>query len=65
MEDRLTKLEILYSEQSKMLEDLSAELYQQQKEVRLLTRRLELAEEKLAAFEEPSSIRGSERPPHY
>jgi uncharacterized coiled-coil protein SlyX len=65
MEDRLTKLEILYSEQSRMLEDLSAELYQQQKEVRLLTRRLELAEEKLAALEEPNGIRGSERPPHY
>lgn len=65
MEDRLTKLEILYSDQSRMLEDLSRELYQQQVEVKRLTARIERLEEKLTAVSEANEIGGHERPPHY
>ncbi|MFA7256878.1 MAG: SlyX family protein [Kiritimatiellales bacterium] len=65
MDARLTKLEMLFSEQGKMLEDLSAEMYQQQLEIKRLTARVALLEEKLAAASEPNTIRGSERPPHY
>lgn len=65
MEDRLTKLEMLFSEQGKTLEDLSAELYQQQLEVKRLTARIKLLEEKLVALSDSSNIGGHERPPHY
>ncbi|NOU36386.1 MAG: SlyX family protein [Kiritimatiellaceae bacterium] len=65
MENRLTKLEMLYSDQSRMLEDLSAEMYQQQLEVKRLTARVELLEEKLAASSESNDIGGHDRPPHY
>jgi uncharacterized coiled-coil protein SlyX len=65
MEDRLTKLEILYSDQGRMLEDLSREMYQQQVEVKRLTARIELLEEKLTAVSEANEIGGHERPPHY
>jgi uncharacterized coiled-coil protein SlyX len=65
MDDRLTRLEILFMEQGRLLEDLSAEMARQQREIRLLTGRLERLEEKLAALEEPNDIRGPERPPHY
>lgn len=65
MDDRLTKLEMLFSEQGRMLEELSAEMYQQQLEVKRLTARVKLLEEKLAAVTEPNNIGGHERPPHY
>lgn len=65
MDDRLTRLEMLFSEQGKLLEDLSAEMYQQQLEIRRLTARVQLLEEKLSAFVESGPIGGHERPPHY
>ncbi len=65
MDERLTKLEMLFSEQGKTLEDLSAEMYQQQLEVKRLTARVKLLEEKLASLEEPGGIGDPERPPHY
>jgi uncharacterized coiled-coil protein SlyX len=65
MDDRLTRLETLFSEQGKMLEDLSAELYQQQLEVKRLTARVKLLEEKLSNVSDSSNIGGPERPPHY
>lgn len=65
MDDRLTKLEVLFSEQGKTLEDLSAELYQQQQEIQRLTARVKLLEEKLVAVSDSSNIGGHERPPHY
>lgn len=48
-----------------MLDDLSAEMVQQQLEIRRLTARVALLEEKLTAFSEPGNIGGHERPPHY
>ncbi|MFA6172326.1 MAG: SlyX family protein [Kiritimatiellales bacterium] len=65
MENRLNKMEMLYLDQSRMLEDLSAEMFQQQQEARRLTARIKLLEEKLAAVSESNHIGGHERPPHY
>jgi len=65
MDERLARLEMLFSEQGKTLEDLSAELYQQQLEVKRLTARVSLLEEKLTSIEEPNDIGGHDRPPHY
>lgn len=65
MDDRLTRLEMLFMEQGRMQEDLSTEMAQQQLEIRRLTARVAQLEEKLAALEEPNTIRGPERPPHY
>jgi len=65
MDDRLTKLEILFSDQGRMLEDLSDEMYQQQLEVKRLTARVALLEEKLTLVSESNDIGGHDRPPHY
>lgn len=65
MEDRLTKLEMLYSDQCRMLEDLSKEMYQQQVEVKRLTARIKLLEKKLSAVSESNHVGGHDRPPHY
>lgn len=65
MEDRLNKLEMLYLDQSRMVEDLSVEMFQQQQEIKRLTARIELLEEKLTAVSEPNDISGHDRPPHY
>lgn len=56
---------MLYSDQSRMLEDLSAEMYQQQLELKRLTARVSLLEEKLTTGSEPNDIGGHDRPPHY
>jgi len=65
MDDRLTKLEMLFSEQGRLLEDLSAEMAQQQFEIKRLTARVKLLEEKLSAVSDSGHIGGPERPPHY
>jgi len=63
MEDRLTKLEILYSDQSKTIEDMSAEMFQQQKELTRLKLQIEELKEQMEAS--VNEIGGNERPPHY
>lgn len=65
MDDRLTRLEMLFMEQGRLQEDLSAEMAVQQQEIKRLTARIALLEGKLASLEEPNTIRGPERPPHY
>jgi uncharacterized coiled-coil protein SlyX len=65
MDDRLTRLEVLFSEQGRMLEDLSAEMYQQQQDVIRLKLQIQKLEEKLAASTESNTIGGHERLPHY
>ncbi|MBM4152369.1 MAG: SlyX family protein [Kiritimatiellaceae bacterium] len=63
MEERLIQLEMLYSNQTQMLDDLSAELFKQQLEIKRLSARVQWLEEKLAV---PQNINGGhERPPHY
>lgn len=63
MEDRLTKLEILYSDQSKTIEEMSGEMFQQQKEINALKQQIEELKEQMEASAD--EIGGNERPPHY
>jgi uncharacterized coiled-coil protein SlyX len=63
MEDRLTKLEMLSSEQSKTIEEMSGEMFQQQKEITQLKLQIEELKEQMEAS--ANEIAGNERPPHY
>lgn len=63
MEDRLNKLEMLYSDQSKMIEEMSGEMFQQQQDLSRLKRQIEELKEKLDVSSH--EIGGHERPPHY
>jgi uncharacterized coiled-coil protein SlyX len=63
MEDRLTKLEELYSTQTHTIEQMSLEMFQQQKEVAELKHQIEELKEKMDSG--GHEIGGNERPPHY
>jgi len=63
MEDRLTKLEMLYSEQSQIIDEMSTEMFQQQKEIAQLKRNFEELKERMDSSS--GEIGGHERPPHY
>ena len=63
MQDRLTRLEELYSAQTHTLEQMSSEMFQQQKEIAALKQQLEALKEKLNNPED--EIDEHERPPHY
>ena len=63
MEDRLNKLEMLYSDQSQTIEEMSAEMFQQQKEITALKLQIEELKEQMEAG--GNEIGGNERPPHY
>ena len=65
MEDRLTKLEMLYSDQCRMVEEMSAEMYQQQQDIVRLTRKVLELENKIESMDASNEIGGNERPPHY
>ena len=63
MDERMTTLEILFSNQTQALEDLSSEMFQQQKEITGLKLQIEELKEQLDAS--TNEIGGQERPPHY
>ncbi len=63
MEDRLNKLEMLYSDQSQTIEEMSGEMFQQQKEITQLKQRIDELKEQVEAG--GNEIGGNERPPHY
>lgn len=63
MEDRLNKLEMLYSDQNKTIEEMSGEMFQQQKEIAELKSQIEELKEQMESS--ASEIGGTERPPHY
>jgi len=63
MEDRLTKLEMIYSDQSQTIEEMSGEMFQQQKEITQLKLQIEELKEQMEAS--TNEIGGNERPPHY
>lgn len=65
MDERLTQLEILFTEQKKIIEDMSGEMYQQQKDITSLRLQIKQFEEKLTDLSEAQEIGGQERPPHY
>ena len=63
MEDRLNKLEMLYSDQSQTIEEMSGEMFQQQKEITQMKLQIEELKEQMEASS--NEIAGNERPPHY
>jgi uncharacterized coiled-coil protein SlyX len=65
MDDRLTRLEELFSNQTHAIEQMSLEMFQQQKEISQLKQHLEVLKEKLEGVSDGNDIAGSERPPHY
>ena len=65
MEDRLNKLEELYSMQVYTIEQMSSEMYQQQKELVALKIQLKQMEDKVEAMDASGEMGGQERPPHY
>lgn len=64
-DERLTELELRYTEQQHLLDELSAVLRSQQQTVDLLESRLRLLERRVEA--EPGIVESGaqERPPHY
>lgn len=65
MDDRLTKLEELFSNQIQTIEQMSLEMFQQQKEISALKQQIEELKEKLEDVSAGNDIAGHERPPHY
>ena len=65
MDDRLTQLEILYSNQSLTIEQISSEIFQQQQELTALKLQIKHLEDKIESMEDAGEIGGQERPPHY
>ena len=65
--DRITELEIRFSEQQKTIDDLNEVVLEQGKRIDLLESRLTMLKAKLDAFAEPGLVdpRASEKPPHY
>jgi SlyX protein len=66
MEDRVTELELRFTEQEHLLQELSAALFSQQKELDALRARVAYLEKKLQA--EPGLVDPStdkDPPPHY
>ena len=63
MEDRLNHLEELYLTQTHTIEQMSLEVFQQQKEIAGLKQQIEALKEKVE--EDGAEVDGPERPPHY
>ena len=63
MENRLNQLEILYSDLNQTIEEMSGEMFQQQKEIAQLKLQIEELKEQMEAS--ANEIGGNERPPHY
>lgn len=62
MDDRVTDLEIRYTHQERLVEELSMIVHQQRELVAKLEGRVRDLEQRLMALEEPSA---AEPPPHY
>ncbi len=64
MEDRIVELEIRFTEQQQMLQELSEVVYSQQRAIDALTAELRLLRQKIP---EPGIVDAAERekPPHY
>lgn len=65
LEDRITELELRFTEQHQLFEDLSQVLYAQQQAIDLMTAELALLKRKTAG--DPGLVDASDRekPPHY
>lgn len=62
---RIDELELRFMEQQRLLEELSAVLYAQQRTLDLAVSRVEQLEKKLAGEPGVVDARADERPPHY
>lgn len=67
MEDRLTNLEIRYTHQEDMVEELSLQVHELQQQVALLTEQLKLQKEWMRSMSGQPIAHPSEEtpPPHY
>lgn len=65
MEQRLTEMEIRYTEQQALLQELSDVIYRQQREIDSLKIQVSRLEKRLAAAEDLPTIGAAEKPPHY
>lgn len=63
MDDRLTRLEELFSNQTHTIEQMSHEMFQQQREIAVLKEQVDELKTRLENSE--AQIAGPERPPHY
>ena len=63
MNTRLTRLEELYANQTHTIEQMSLEMFQQQREIAALKQQVEELKEKLE--NSAPELGGHERPPHY
>ena len=66
MERRLAELELRYTEQQQLVEDLSAVVYRQQREIDALKAELNLIKQRLGESD-PGIVDASrvDKPPHY
>lgn len=64
-EERLTELEIRFTEQQRLTQELSEVLYQQQRAIDLLSSEVQLLKQKLAAEPGLVDANATEKPPHY
>jgi SlyX protein len=65
MEERLVELELRSAEQQRLLEELSAVLHSQQRELDSLRAEVASLRKRLAGFEELPTIGPAEKPPHF
>lgn len=64
-EARIVELEIKFTEQQALLEDLSGVVHEQQREIARLRAELERLTGRLGAVEEREPQAAAEKPPHY
>ena len=61
----MTELELRYTEQQSLLQELSEVIYRQQREIDSLKIQVSRLETRLAAAEDLPTIGAAEKPPHY
>jgi SlyX protein len=65
LEDRVVELELKFTEQQALLEDLSGVVHTQDKELALLRAEVIRLQGRLGAVEERVPLAAAEKPPHY
>ncbi len=65
MDERLIELELRYTEQQRLLQELSEVLFSQQRELSVLRAEVNALKGRLAAAEDLPTIGAAEKPPHF
>jgi SlyX protein len=65
LEERVVGLELKFTEQQALLEDLSGVVHEQQREIAMLRAEIERLKGRLGAVEERVPQAAAEKPPHY